>query len=85
MIGTVEFNSSTLYRYATIDVDELAKVLGSVDAAARAVPRRVEGVPRARPTARLAPQPVRDLSSRDAKGATHRAIGTPRARLGRVS
>lgn len=37
MIGTVEFNSSTLYRYATIDVDELVKALGSVDAAARAV------------------------------------------------
>ncbi|QDQ98567.1 type I-E CRISPR-associated protein Cas7/Cse4/CasC [Tomitella fengzijianii] len=37
MIGTVEFNSSTLYRYATIDVDELAKSLGSVEAAARAV------------------------------------------------
>lgn len=28
MIGTVEFNSSTLYRYATIDVDLLARNLG---------------------------------------------------------
>lgn len=37
MIGTVEFNSSTLYRYATVDVDELTRVLGSVDAATRAV------------------------------------------------
>lgn len=32
MIGVVEFNSSTLYRYATIDVDHLQENLGSVDA-----------------------------------------------------
>lgn len=37
MIGTVEFNSSTLYRYATVNADELAAVLGSADAAAAAV------------------------------------------------
>lgn len=37
MIGTVEFNASTLYRYATIDADLLAKNLGSVDATRRAV------------------------------------------------
>lgn len=37
MIGTVEFNSSTLYRYANVNADELAASLGSVDAAARAV------------------------------------------------
>lgn len=37
MIGTVEFNSSTLYRYATVDVDRLADNLGSTDAAQRAV------------------------------------------------
>ncbi|MCS4532572.1 type I-E CRISPR-associated protein Cas7/Cse4/CasC [Corynebacterium sp. ES2730-CONJ] len=37
MIGTIEFNSSTLYRYATINVPELVKTLGSVSAAARAV------------------------------------------------
>lgn len=36
MIGTVEFVSSTLYRYATVNVDELARSLGSVEAAARA-------------------------------------------------
>ncbi len=36
MIGTVEFNSSTLYRYATVDVDALQKTLGSADVAARA-------------------------------------------------
>ena len=37
MIGTVEFNSSTLYRYATVDVDLLAKNLGDPVAARRAV------------------------------------------------
>lgn len=37
MIGTVEFNSSTLYRYATVDVDALLSNLGDVEATARAV------------------------------------------------
>lgn len=37
MIGTVEFNSSTLYRYATINVDRLNDNLGDPEAAARAV------------------------------------------------
>lgn len=37
MIGTVEFNSSTLYRYATVNADELATVLGSAEAAAAAI------------------------------------------------
>lgn len=37
MIGTVEFNSSTLYRYATVDVDRLQDNLGDVTAARRAV------------------------------------------------
>ncbi|MFD1124167.1 type I-E CRISPR-associated protein Cas7/Cse4/CasC [Lentilactobacillus raoultii] len=32
MLGTVEFNSSTLYRYANLNVRELAKDLGSQDA-----------------------------------------------------
>ncbi|EPD32728.1 type I-E CRISPR-associated protein Cas7/Cse4/CasC [Propionimicrobium lymphophilum] len=36
MIGTVEFNSSTLYRYATVNAHELANVLGSPAAAAEA-------------------------------------------------
>jgi CRISPR system Cascade subunit CasC len=36
MIGTVEFNSSTLYRFATLDVDALQRTLGSAEAAARA-------------------------------------------------
>lgn len=37
MIGTVEFNSSTLYRYATVDVDRLRENLGSGEATRRAV------------------------------------------------
>ena len=32
-LGTVEFNSSTLYRYATVNVSELAKTLGKENAA----------------------------------------------------
>lgn len=37
MIGTVEFNSSTLYRYATVDVDALNRNLGDVGASAKAL------------------------------------------------
>jgi CRISPR system Cascade subunit CasC len=37
MIGTVEFNASTLYRYATVDVDLLAKNLGDTSATQHAV------------------------------------------------
>jgi CRISPR system Cascade subunit CasC len=37
MIGTVEFNSSTLYRYATVDVDRLNDNLGDAEATRRAV------------------------------------------------
>lgn len=37
MIGTVEFNSSTLYRYATIDLDALSRNLGDAQAVRKAV------------------------------------------------
>jgi CRISPR system Cascade subunit CasC len=37
MMGTVEFNSSTLYRYATINVDGLQTNMGSAEATERAV------------------------------------------------
>ncbi|MBX4378156.1 type I-E CRISPR-associated protein Cas7/Cse4/CasC, partial [Mycobacterium tuberculosis] len=37
MLGTVEFNSSTLYRYATVNVDQLEQNLGSKDAAREAL------------------------------------------------
>lgn len=36
MIGTIEFNSATLYRYATIDVPSLLENLGDPEATARA-------------------------------------------------
>lgn len=37
MIGVIEFNSSTLYRYATINLDQLMKNLGDAQVAGRAV------------------------------------------------
>lgn len=37
MIGTIEFNSSTLYRYATVAAHDLKKNLGDANAAAKAV------------------------------------------------
>jgi len=37
MIGTVEFNSATLYRYAALDVDRLLDNLGDAEATRRAV------------------------------------------------
>lgn len=36
-LGTVEFNSSTLYRYATVNINELAKLLGNDDAVEAAI------------------------------------------------
>lgn len=50
MIGTVEFNSSTLYRYATIAVDQLAKNLGDTTATSRAVEAFVDCFTRSMPT-----------------------------------
>ncbi|MFD8494827.1 type I-E CRISPR-associated protein Cas7/Cse4/CasC [Amycolatopsis sp. NPDC059657] len=37
MIGTVEFNSSTLYRYATLDANQLLGNLGDAEATRRAI------------------------------------------------
>jgi len=50
MIGTVEFTASTLYRYATIDVDALEQNLGSADAARRAVEAFVRAFATSMPT-----------------------------------
>lgn len=50
MIGTVEFNSSTLYRYATVDVDRLRENLGDSKATRRAVTAFVESFVRSMPT-----------------------------------
>lgn len=41
-LGTVEFNSSTLYRYANVNVSELAKTLDGVSNAADVVRKYVE-------------------------------------------
>ncbi|MDV6013053.1 type I-E CRISPR-associated protein Cas7/Cse4/CasC [Haloechinothrix sp. LS1_15] len=50
MIGTVEFNSSTLYRYATVNLGHLAANLGSTEAARRAVEAFVECFVRTMPS-----------------------------------
>lgn len=50
MIGTVEFNSSTLYRYATVDVDRLRENLGDDAATRRAVEAFVQAFVTSMPT-----------------------------------
>ncbi|MFE9575349.1 type I-E CRISPR-associated protein Cas7/Cse4/CasC [Nocardia sp. NPDC006044] len=50
MIGTVEFNSSTLYRYATVDVNRLYDNLGDREATRRAVTAFVTSFVRSMPT-----------------------------------
>lgn len=50
MIGTIEYNSSTLYRYATINVDQLTENLGDHEAAARAAAAFVQGFVTSMPT-----------------------------------
>ncbi|MGW5571681.1 type I-E CRISPR-associated protein Cas7/Cse4/CasC [Nocardia thailandica] len=50
MIGLVEFNSSTLYRYATINVDMLARNLGDREATALAVSNFLIAFVRSMPT-----------------------------------
>lgn len=50
MIGTVEFNSSTLYRYATVDVDALEDNLGEPTATTRAVTAFVRSFVTSMPT-----------------------------------
>jgi CRISPR system Cascade subunit CasC len=50
MIGVVEFNSSTLYRYATVDANRLLDNLGDIEATQRAVAAFVEAFVRSMPT-----------------------------------
>ncbi|MGL4306374.1 MAG: type I-E CRISPR-associated protein Cas7/Cse4/CasC [Mycobacteriaceae bacterium] len=50
MIGTVEYNSSTLYRYATLNINGLRKNLGDDAATARAAQAFVEAFSRSMPT-----------------------------------
>ncbi|MCL2625837.1 MAG: type I-E CRISPR-associated protein Cas7/Cse4/CasC [Cystobacterineae bacterium] len=53
MMGTVEYNSATLYRYATIAVHDLRKQLGKTDAAAKAVRAFVDAFARSMPTGKV--------------------------------
>ena len=50
MIGTIEFNSSTLYRYATVDAERLRDNLGDAAAAQRAVEAFVRSFVTSMPT-----------------------------------
>lgn len=50
MIGTIEFDSATLYRYATINVDELRRNLGDTEASVRAVEAFVRSFATSMPT-----------------------------------
>lgn len=50
MIGVVEFNSSTLYRYATVNVDQLSRNLGDGEATAVAVSNFLTAFVRSMPT-----------------------------------
>jgi len=50
MIGTIEFNSSTLYRYATLDVDALHRTLGDAAATRAAVEAFLTAFARSMPT-----------------------------------
>jgi CRISPR system Cascade subunit CasC len=53
MIGTVEFNSSTLYRYANLDVELLKENLGDHAATARAATAFVESFIRSMPSGKM--------------------------------
>ena len=50
MLGTVSFNSSTLYRYATVNVDALMEQLESAEATARGATAFVEAFVKSMPT-----------------------------------
>lgn len=53
MIGTIEFNSSTLYRYATLAVHDLKNNLGDVNVVAKAVKEFVRAFVCSMPTGKL--------------------------------
>lgn len=93
MIGTVEFNSSTLYRYATVDVDRLHDNLGDAQATRRAVEAFLQAFTRSVPSGkqntfanRTLPDAlvisVRDTQPVNLAGAFEEAIlETPRLRI----
>lgn len=89
MIGTVEFNSSTLYRYATVDVDRLQENLCSVEAASNAVEAFIDAFSTSMPTGkqntfanRTLPEAivvsVRERQSINLAGAFEVPVETPR-------
>ncbi|UIZ92561.1 type I-E CRISPR-associated protein Cas7/Cse4/CasC [Corynebacterium sp. CNCTC7651] len=53
MIGTTQMMSSTLYRYATVNVEGLAKNLGSTEAAHEAASRFIEAFACSMPTGKI--------------------------------
>ncbi|MBE0417728.1 MAG: type I-E CRISPR-associated protein Cas7/Cse4/CasC [Coriobacteriia bacterium] len=53
MIGTVEFNSATLYRYGTLDVDALMTSLGDATATRRAAEAFVRAFVTSMPTGKM--------------------------------
>lgn len=53
MIGTIEYNSSTLYRYADIAVHELCRQLGSKEATVAAVTLFIEAFIKSMPTGKV--------------------------------
>lgn len=92
MIGTVEFNSSTLYRYATVDVDRLQDNLGDPVATRRAVEAFVRAFVASMPTGkqntfanRTLPDAVlvvaRETQSINLVGAFEDAIDTQTGRI----
>jgi CRISPR system Cascade subunit CasC len=94
MIGTVEFNSATLYRYATVDVDRLRENLGEGPATRRAVEAFLRAFVTSMPTGkqntfanRTLPDAVlvkaRDTQPISFAGAFEEPVGT-RATTGRV-
>ncbi len=53
MIGTIEFNSSTLYRYATVAAHELKNNLGDVEATVKAIKEFLRAFVCSMPTGKL--------------------------------
>lgn len=53
MIGTIEFNSSTLYRYATVAAHDLKNNLGDTNAAAKAVKEFIRAFVCSMPTGKM--------------------------------
>lgn len=53
MLGTVEFSSATLYRYASINVRDLIERLGGAELASKAIEAFIEGFTRSMPTGKI--------------------------------